>query len=128
VEVDKERTQLIRVSVKATLSRLSSGYKVYHYQSNEKRFKMSIESYWGIRLQSIRLLSKTHLDFFYNFQLLSPLAIEPLVGFRLPINLRRWKITTQMDIGSLDIKRRWSYMFNLHVSYRFSKLMSFRFG
>jgi hypothetical protein len=101
---------------------------VAHYQSNKKTFKMTIEPYWGIRAQSFRLRSKTHPDFINNFQLLSPLSIEPLLGFRVPLNLRRWQITTQMDFGSFGIKKKWSYMANIHASYRFSKLMAFRFG
>tara|TARA_B100000809_G_scaffold93027_1_gene91678 strand:- start:630 stop:1499 length:870 start_codon:yes stop_codon:yes gene_type:complete len=122
---DKE---LIQLSVKSTLPRLISGYKIYHYESKKKTFKMSIAPYWGIRAQSIRIRSTTHPDFVNNFHLLSPLSIEPILGFRVPLNLRRWQITTQMDVGSFGIKKKWSYMTNIHASYRFSKLMAFRFG
>ena len=59
---------------------------------------------------------------------MSPLIIEPIIGFRVPLNLRRWQIATQMDVGSFGLKKRWSYMLNVHASYRFSKLMAFRFG
>jgi len=120
--------EIIQLSVKATLPRLISGYKVYHYLSDKKTFSMEISPYWGIRAQSFRVRSESHPEAINDFQLLSPLTIEPIVGVRVPLNLRRWQITTQMDVGSFGIKKRWSFMANIHASYHFSKFMAFRFG
>lgn len=120
--------ELMQVSIKGSVFRMISGYKIFRHSNDTKTTKVSIEPYWGMRALSLKFRSKTHENYINSFQLLSPLIFEPVLGVRVPVSLRRWRITTQVDFGSFGIQNRWSYMGQFYIAYRFTTFMGIKFG
>lgn len=120
--------ELFQLSVKAVLPRMISGYKVFERINERGTQKWSIQPYWGMRAASLRFQSKTHENLNDELAIISPLLFEPIIGVKVPIVLRRWKISTLVDIGSFGIKNRWSYLGQLFVSYKVSSFFGVKFG
>jgi len=111
------------VDMEGTILRGLVGYKVLESSNKDKYFKFELYPYIGVRYINLDIYS-TDTDFLD----IRPDWFEPLIGFKAPIQYRRWFFSVKADLGGFGINEHLSWYVNGHASYRFSKLFSMGLG
>ncbi len=111
------------VDIEGTIIRSLAGYKLYEASNRDAYLNFRFYPYVGVRYINLDIYSK-------NTDMLNirPDWFEPLIGFKIPLQYKRWFFTAKADIGGFNINNHWSWSLNGKASYRFSKLFSMGLG
>jgi hypothetical protein len=119
----KNQKNLVHITVQGTIPRFFIGYAVWE-KSIENNFRMKIIPYLGLRYVNIHLQS----DMFDSLNVidLQPEWVEPLIGFYLPLEYKRFKVELLADLGGTETKN--SFVINNCFRYRISRLVDIQLG
>ena len=112
---------------KATLEIVRRSLEGFGYRHlSIKKTNYRLYPYAGIRIQDIDIQTELNrLDFKKE---VTPVWIEPIVGIRNELVLKRWKFILNGDLGFLGSKDKISYMINFNTYFRISNLISVKAG
>lgn len=118
--------ELVQANFRTTLIRLYAGYKFYNFNAANEKINYKLYGFGGIRWHGADINSD--LNDIINRINISPWWAEPILGVRNELVLHNWMIVAQVDMGGFNINNKASYMINLYAYYKFSKLLSGKFG
>jgi hypothetical protein len=118
--------EVVQAKFSTYLFRFFAGYLLFDKQSVSEKFNYRLYGYGGIRIHSVNVISD--LNFVQQPIQVTPVWIEPLLGIRNELALKRWLFVLQGDVGGFKIDGRISYMINAHGYYRISNLLSIKLG
>lgn len=119
-------TELVRAKFNTNLIRIYGGYQLVDMWSESERANFRIHAYGGIRIHDINV--KTEINKINAQIKVTPLWVEPILGVRGELALKKWLFSINGDIGSFSVDNKMSYMLNSFIFYRFSNLLSVRVG
>jgi hypothetical protein len=114
---------LVHITAQGTIPRFVLGYSVWR-KSIDKNFKIEFIPYLGLRHVSIHIQS----DIFDSLSVINiqPAWFEPVVGFYLPLEYKRFKFEIEADLGGA--KTNYSWVLNNCYRYRISRLVDIQLG
>lgn len=121
-----KNTELIKAKFITNLYRLYAGYEIVDTWSESQKANYRLYPYAGIRLQDINI--QTELNRSDIQKQVTPIWIEPIVGIRNELALKRWKFILNGDMGFKRSKDKISYMINFNTHFRISNLISVKAG
>lgn len=111
------------VNIEGTILRTVAGYNVYESINSDSYFSLKIYPYIGLRYFDLHIFSENA-----NILNITPSWFEPIVGFSVPINVKRWFFGAQLDVGGFGINEHLSWHASANAGYRFSKLFAMGLG
>ena len=118
--------ELISAHFSTNLFRLFGGYEIVDVWSNSGKLNYRLQPYGGIRYQDVNL--KVDIDIIEKHADVTPLWVEPILGVRNELALKRWDFILNGDFGVWDVKNEFSFMINFATHYRISNLISLKAG
>jgi hypothetical protein len=109
--------------IDGTILRGFVGYRVFEKWNKDTHFRAQIYPYLGIRYIDLDVYSDNP-----EFLDIRPSWVQGVIGVEIPIQYRRWFVTTQLDLGGFGINNYWSSTANITASYRFSRLFALGAG
>lgn len=116
--------EIINARFNTNMYRFYCGYAVIEKWSKSGKLNYRLYPYAGIRMQDINVIA----DIFENKASIKPFWIEPLIGFKNDLNLKRWQFVLNGDVGFFGSNKQFSSMINLNSYFRISNLVSVKAG
>jgi len=117
---------VVQANIRVILTRIYAGYAFYMKESRDTRRKLKLFGYVGTRFHFIKVYSDLNKSI--NKLDINPIVVEPIVGLKMRLALKKWLFTIQSDCGGFYIRENLSFMTNVNAHYRLSNLLSIKVG
>lgn len=119
-------SELVKAKFNTNLFRFYFGYALIDTWSESEKVNFRTHAYGGIRIHDVNVSSEINK---IDAQLkIDPLWVEPIVGLRAELALKRWLFSITGDLGNFGLNNKSSYMINLYAYFRLSNLLSIKAG
>lgn len=118
--------ELVKAKFSTNLYRFYGGYEIVDKWSESGKVNYKLYPYVGIRLNDVNVIT----DVFEKESIikLKPFWVEPILGIKNDLNLKRWQFVLNGDMGFFGPNKRLSYMINCTSDFRISNLVSVKAG
>lgn len=126
VVIGNTETTVLPAQLAMSYSRLAFGYAILNKPLRPKYSGYSVYIYSGVRMNSFRLKSTSDSSIVKYH--VSPLWVEPIIGFSGSIDIQRWRAACYIDYGGFGLNNKQSLAAQISASYRFANKWSVNGG
>lgn len=126
IKFNYNNKEIVQANFQTINTRLFAGYRIYQYNSPNKKFIYKLYGYVGVRAHYQKISSD--LNGVINKLDVNPVWVEPIIGVKNQFIFKRWLFVLQGDYGGLLVNSKYSNQIQVLAYYRTGRVTSLKFG